>query len=169
MNLTALPLADPVPDSTIDKLIVEPLMAAPPCPGVVLDLDRPRLWRWLASHSAPSRSRQGFLRLVESRERKCAFLREVIRSLGTWPHQSGLRPLRSAHSRETDRSADHSGRSPRRRVSLQPIAVVGIPSSAGISRCASAARCRRSSFLDAAAGKDPLPRRIVSPYLSGAA
>ena len=81
MNLTALSLADPVPDSTIDKLIVEPLMAASLVPesySTWVDLGSGG-----GSPAIPLRlvHRQGFLRLVESRERKCAFLREVIRSL----------------------------------------------------------------------------------------
>ena len=81
MNLTALPLIEPIPDSTIDKLIVEPLMAA--------DLVPDSFSTWVdlgsggGSPAIPLRlaHRQGFLRLVESRERKCAFLREIIRSL----------------------------------------------------------------------------------------
>jgi len=81
MNLTALPLPEPIPDSTIDKLIVEPLMAA--------DLVPDSFSTWIdlgsggGSPAIPLRlaHRQGFLRLVESRERKAAFLREVIRSL----------------------------------------------------------------------------------------
>ena len=80
MNLTALPLAEPVPDSTIDKLIVEPLMAA--------DLVPESFSTWIdlgsggGSPAIPLRlaHRQGFLDVVESRERKCAFLREVVRS-----------------------------------------------------------------------------------------
>jgi len=81
MNLTALPLTNPIPDSTIDKLIVEPLIAA--------DLVPASYSTWIdlgsggGSPAIPLRlaHRQGFLRLVESRERKCAFLREAIRSL----------------------------------------------------------------------------------------
>ena len=81
MNLTSLPLTEPLQDSTIDKLIVEPLMAADLVP------DSYSTWVDLGSGGGspaiPLRlaHRQGFLRLVESRERKCAFLREAIRSL----------------------------------------------------------------------------------------
>jgi 16S rRNA (guanine527-N7)-methyltransferase len=81
MNLTALPLTEPIPDSTLDKLVVEPLMAMDLVP------DSSSTWVDLGSGGGspaiPLRlaHRQGFLRLVESRERKCAFLREVVRSL----------------------------------------------------------------------------------------
>src|SRR4051812_15495816 len=81
MNLTSLPLIKPIQDSTIDKLIVEPLIAADLVP------DSYSTWIDLGSGGGspaiPLRlaHRQGFLRLVESRERKCAFLREAIRSL----------------------------------------------------------------------------------------
>jgi 16S rRNA (guanine527-N7)-methyltransferase len=80
INLTALKLEPPVPELTIDRLIVEPIMAA----------------RWISAHAnwidlgsgggspalplklAKPTSR---VTLVEARERKCAFLREAIRAL----------------------------------------------------------------------------------------
>ena len=81
MNLTALPLRD-FPDPTLDRLLLEPLGAArylgevPPCcwldlgsgggsPAIPIKLARPGLR----------------LTMVESRSRKAAFLREVVRSL----------------------------------------------------------------------------------------
>ena len=81
INLTALPLADPIPDSSIDKLVVEPLVAAalfPPGEPVWIDLGTGG-----GSPAIPLRIARpaGSLRMVESRERKCAFLRETIRTL----------------------------------------------------------------------------------------
>ena len=81
MNLTALPLGDSTPDASIDKLLVEPLLAA--------DLVPENCSSWIdlgsggGSPAIPLRlvHRQGFSRLVEARERKCAFLREAIRTL----------------------------------------------------------------------------------------
>lgn len=80
INLTALPLEPPT-DATIDKLLVEPLVAAPLFPaGVNCWID---LGSGGGSPALPLRlaRRDGSLILVESRERKCAFLREAIRAL----------------------------------------------------------------------------------------
>ena len=82
INLTALPLADPIPDSSLDKLVVEPLIAAalfPPGEPTWIDLGSGG-----GSPAIPLRIARpaGSLRMVESRERKCAFLRETIRTLG---------------------------------------------------------------------------------------
>lgn len=84
INLTALPLADPIPDTSIDKLVVEPLIAAalfPPGEPVWIDLGSGG-----GSPALPLRTARpsGSLRMVESRERKCAFLREAVRELGLW-------------------------------------------------------------------------------------
>ena len=82
INLTALPLADPIPDSSIDKLVVEPLIAAALFPsGEPTWID---LGSGGGSPAIPLRIARpaGLLRMVESRERKCAFLREAIRTLG---------------------------------------------------------------------------------------
>lgn len=82
INLTALPLAFPIPDATIDKLIVEPLVATTLLPSAS------RVWVDLGSGggspAVPLRTvwRNGSLTMVESRERKCAFLREVVRRVG---------------------------------------------------------------------------------------
>ena len=82
INLTALPLGSPIPDATIDKLIVEPLVATRLLPS------SPRAWVDLGSGggspAVPLRTvwRGGTLTMVESRERKCSFLREVVRRLG---------------------------------------------------------------------------------------
>jgi len=81
INLTALQL-DPPTDTTVDRLLIEPLAAAawiPDAPGRWMDLGsgggspalplkivRPRL----------------ALTMVEARERKAAFLREAARDLG---------------------------------------------------------------------------------------
>jgi 16S rRNA (guanine527-N7)-methyltransferase len=81
INLTALPVQDPT-DAALDKLLVEPLVAAPFLPAST------ETWMDLGSGGGspalPLRlaCRQGSLTLVESRERKCAFLREAIRALG---------------------------------------------------------------------------------------
>jgi len=81
MNLTALPLDEPIPGSSLDKLVVEPLLAA--------DLVPETCSSWIdlgsggGSPAIPLRlvRRQGFARLVEAKERKCAFLREAVRTL----------------------------------------------------------------------------------------
>jgi 16S rRNA (guanine527-N7)-methyltransferase len=82
MNLTALPMGDVVPDQTIQKLIIEPLCAASLVTGFSGD--------WLdlgsggGSPALPLRaalSSTHSLSLVESRGRKCAFLREAARQL----------------------------------------------------------------------------------------
>lgn len=81
INLTALPVQDPT-DAAVDKLLVEPLAAAPFFP--------PETESWIdlgsggGSPALPLRlaCRQGTLAMVESRERKCAFLREAVRTLG---------------------------------------------------------------------------------------
>lgn len=92
INLTALPLAEPLPDSTIDKLVVEPLCAAHVFP-------RP-LGNWIdlgsggGSPAVPLRLAHpgGALTMVESRTRKIAFLRELVRTLPL-PNTQAL-PLR---------------------------------------------------------------------------
>ena len=82
INLTALPLGFPIPDLTIDKLIVEPLTATTLLPSAS------RVWVDVGSGggspAVPLRTvwRNGSLTMVESRERKCAFLREVVRRVG---------------------------------------------------------------------------------------
>ncbi len=81
INLTALPVQPPT-DAALDKLLVEPLVAAPFYP--------PQAEGWIdlgsggGSPALPLRlaCRSGALALVESRERKCAFLREAVRVLG---------------------------------------------------------------------------------------
>ncbi|MEQ1727070.1 MAG: 16S rRNA (guanine(527)-N(7))-methyltransferase RsmG [Vicinamibacterales bacterium] len=81
INLTALPVQPPT-DAALDKLLVEPLVAAPFYPsqaGGWIDLGSGG-----GSPALPLRlaCRSGALALVESRERKCAFLREAVRVLG---------------------------------------------------------------------------------------
>jgi len=81
INLTALQLADPLPQSTLDKLILEPLMAAQLIPAPKVN--------WIdlgsggGSPAIPLRLTHpgGTLTMVESRHRKCAFLREATRRL----------------------------------------------------------------------------------------
>ena len=80
INLTALPLQTPT-DATFDRLFIEPLLAAeliPDVPGTWFDLGSgggsPALPLKMVR---PSLS----LTLVESKTRKAAFLREVIRAL----------------------------------------------------------------------------------------
>ena len=80
INLTALPLMG-YPDQTIDRLIVEPLIAAQHMPDSSV--------RWFdlgsggGSPAIPLKIARPEARLtmVESRERKAAFLREAARSL----------------------------------------------------------------------------------------
>lgn len=79
INLTALPLAG-FPERSLDRLLGEPLAAAPLAPfeGTWFDLGSGG-----GSPAIPLKIvRPGLsLTLVESRERKCAFLREVVREL----------------------------------------------------------------------------------------
>ena len=82
INLTALPLEGPQVSSSIDKLVVEPLLAASVAPfpdGSWYDLGSGG-----GSPAIPMRiaNPRGSLVMVESRERKCAFLREAVRTLG---------------------------------------------------------------------------------------
>ena len=81
INLTSLPLAA-APAATVDKLVVEPLLAAPDVPDAPID------WGDLGTGGgSPAlplkivRPRAGLM-MIESRERKSAFLREAVRSLG---------------------------------------------------------------------------------------
>jgi 16S rRNA (guanine527-N7)-methyltransferase len=81
INLTSLPLRD-FPSGTVDRLILEPLLASPLMPtdpGHWFDLGSgggsPAIPLKIAVPSAD-------LTMVESRSRKAAFLREVLRNLG---------------------------------------------------------------------------------------
>ncbi len=80
INLTALPVHPPT-DAALDKLLVEPLVAA------LFFSTTTESWVDLGSGGGspalPLRlaCRSGALTLVESRERKCAFLREAVRVL----------------------------------------------------------------------------------------
>ena len=82
INLTALPLDAPT-DETFDRLLVEPLVAARQIPS-----HTPSVWVDLGSGGGspaiPLKIARPALRLtmIESKERKSAFLREVIRALG---------------------------------------------------------------------------------------
>jgi 16S rRNA (guanine527-N7)-methyltransferase len=82
INLTALPL-DPPTDEAFDRLLVEPLAAAKQIPthtaNVWLDLGSGG-----GSPAIPLKIARPALRLtmIESKERKSAFLRETIRVLG---------------------------------------------------------------------------------------
>jgi 16S rRNA (guanine527-N7)-methyltransferase len=82
INLTALPL-DPTTDETFDRLLVEPLGAAKQIPT-----HTPSIWFDLGSGGGspaiPLKIARPALNLtmIESKERKSAFLREVIRALG---------------------------------------------------------------------------------------
>jgi 16S rRNA (guanine527-N7)-methyltransferase len=81
INLTALPL-DPPTDETFDRLLVEPLAAAKQIPA-----QTPSVWFDLGSGGGspaiPLKITRPALRLtmIESKERKGAFLREAIRTL----------------------------------------------------------------------------------------
>lgn len=80
INLTALPLDAPT-DETFDRLLVEPLAATRRIPDV------PALWFDLGtgggSPAIPVKIARPRLKLtmIESRERKSAFLREAVRAL----------------------------------------------------------------------------------------
>ena len=82
INLTALPLESPT-DETFDRLLVEPLGAARQIPT-----HTPSVWFDLGSGGGspaiPLKIARPALRLtmIESKERKSAFLREAIRALG---------------------------------------------------------------------------------------
>ena len=82
INLTALPLDEPT-DETFDRLLVEPLAAARQIPT-----HSPIVWVDLGSGGGspaiPLKIARPALRLtmIESKERKSAFLREAIRALG---------------------------------------------------------------------------------------
>ena len=82
INLTALPL-DPPTDEAFDRLLVEPLAAAKQIPTAA-----PSVWFDLGSGGGspaiPLKIARPALKLtmVESRERKSAFLREAVRQLG---------------------------------------------------------------------------------------
>jgi 16S rRNA (guanine527-N7)-methyltransferase len=81
INLTALPL-NPTTDQAVDRLFIEPLAAAR-----LLPMQSP-LWFDVGSGGGspaiPLRllRQAGQLIMVESRERKTAFLREAVRALG---------------------------------------------------------------------------------------
>jgi 16S rRNA (guanine527-N7)-methyltransferase len=84
INLTAIDLARPT-DAGIDRLIVEPLVASahiPPSTRLLIDIGSGG-----GSPSIPMRLAAPFgtWALVEARQRKAAFLREVIRTLAL-PH-----------------------------------------------------------------------------------
>jgi 16S rRNA (guanine(527)-N(7))-methyltransferase RsmG len=82
INLTALQL-DPITDNALDRLLIEPLAAAHYVP------DSPPVPTWFdlgsggGSPAIPLKLAKPYARLtmVESRERKAAFLREAIRVL----------------------------------------------------------------------------------------
>jgi 16S rRNA (guanine527-N7)-methyltransferase len=82
INLTALPLDAPT-DETFDRLLVEPLGAAKQIPT-----HTPSVWFDLGSGGGspaiPLKIARPALRLtmIESKERKSAFLREAVRGLG---------------------------------------------------------------------------------------
>jgi len=81
INLTSLPL-DPPTDASVDRLLIEPLTAIPFLAA------KPSVWFDLGSGGgSPAIPLQiahpaNQLHMVESKERKAAFLREVVRELG---------------------------------------------------------------------------------------
>ena len=88
INLTALQL-DPITDHALDRLLIEPLLAAQyiSASASVSSSSRAPVWFDLGSGGGspaiPLKLARPFARLtmVESRERKAAFLREAIRTL----------------------------------------------------------------------------------------
>ena len=100
LNLTSLPLSRPVPSLSVDKLVIEPLVAA--------HLFRQEDLVWVdlgsggGSPAIPLRltHASGSLDMIESRSRKCAFLREATRTLGlrdTHVHESRYETLTRQH------------------------------------------------------------------------
>ena len=82
INLTALDLAWPPPQPTLDRLFIEPVIAAelvPSTPLVVADLGS-----GAGSPALPLNvlRPEMYLAMVETRGRKAAFLREAVRTLG---------------------------------------------------------------------------------------
>lgn len=90
VNLTAFDLAHPVP-AAIDRLVIEPLVAA----DLVRESDRVALdiGSGGGSPAIPLaiRCRRLTVRMVEMRQRKAAFLREAVRSLGLAASVDSLR------------------------------------------------------------------------------
>lgn len=82
INLTALKL-DPISDQTLDRLLVEPLLAAR-CVSFMTSPTWFDLGSGGGSPAIPLKLAKPSSRLtmVESKERKAAFLREAIRTLG---------------------------------------------------------------------------------------
>lgn len=82
INLTSFPLTGYLEDRAVDRLIVEPLVAT------TLGIPGPGKWWDVGSGGGspaiPMRIiwRSGRLMMVESRQRKSAFLREAVRELG---------------------------------------------------------------------------------------
>lgn len=85
INLTAMSFDEPHLSGAIDKLLMEPLIGASLLESVGFS---PREWFDLGSGGGspaiPMRlsCRSGLQTMVESRDRKCAFLREAVRQLG---------------------------------------------------------------------------------------
>jgi 16S rRNA (guanine527-N7)-methyltransferase len=104
INLTALPL-DPPTGHAIDRLFIEPLVAATHLPETVGD------WYDVGSGAGSPAIPMFLVRpgksmvLVESRERKAAFLREVARTLGLPAIQVANQTIQAV-SASTSRSAD---------------------------------------------------------------
>lgn len=82
INLTSFQLSGPLEDRAIDRLVIEPLVAT------TLGIPGPGKWWDIGSGGGspaiPMRIvwRSGLLNMVESRQRKSAFLREAVRELG---------------------------------------------------------------------------------------
>ena len=69
-------------DEAIDRLLIEPVLATKYLPRSGCNCARHRLWRRLPSDSDETRQLRAYLlRMVESKTRKAAFLREVVRTL----------------------------------------------------------------------------------------
>src|SRR5262249_36601132 len=86
VNLTALPL-NPPRDETFDRLLVEPIVAADHIQSALARSARAPGWMDLGSGGGSPAIPLKLLRpqwkltMVEAKERKAAFLREVVRSL----------------------------------------------------------------------------------------
>ncbi len=80
INLTALPL-EPLSDQAMDRLMIEPIAAA-----AVVSMGQPAWFDFGSGSGSPAIPLKLYkpgwrLTMVESRERKAAFLREAVRSL----------------------------------------------------------------------------------------
>ena len=111
---------EPPTDETFDRLLVEPLRGRRGTfrTDAVERLVRPRVRRRLAGHPAEDRPSGARLTMVESKERKAAFLREAVRDARTAGCDGRERAIRGRRRqrrvRRRSRSCDRPGGQDRR-------------------------------------------------------